>query len=327
MRVLVTGASGFIGRHTVAALRAGGAEVVALVRSASSRALLEAQGVRCISGDVTAPESLRGPVAEVDAVIHLASLLKMPWNQDFWTVNVEGTRAVARAVADAARPPACVVVSSLAASGPSRGEPRAEGEHCSPVSKYGRVKFAAEQAAVATGAPVSIVRPPMVYGEGDATVFRLFRTVSRGWHVLPTWRSAPVSLVHARDLAEALVAIAARGERVSREPGSGIYHVAGDEMPEYAALGGHVAAALGASPPRVVHLPAAVTWLAAALTELSARWREQPSFLNLDKYREVTAGAWTCSNEKARAHLGWAPVPLPERLAQTAAWYRHEGWL
>lgn len=326
MRALVTGATGFIGTHVVAALREAGHSVVALVRPTSDRARLTEFGANFCVGDVQDAASLSTAVSAVDAVFHLASLLKMPWSPDFHAVNVDGTAAVAAAAAAAPRPPVLVVVSSLAAAGPARTGPRREVEDPEPVSRYGAVKLAAERAAIATGAPLSVVRPPLVYGEGDRTVLGLFRSVQRGFHVLPTWRSHPVSLVHARDLAEALVRIAEAGERVGAAPGSGVYHVAGDETLEYADLGGRVAAAVGCAAPRVVRLPGALTWAAAASSEAFARWRGTPAFLNLDKHREITAGAWTCANEKARS-LGWTPVDLDRRLRQTAEAYRAQGWL
>ncbi len=329
MQVLVTGATGFIGGYVSAALIDAGHEVTALVRASSSRDALAARGVRFAVGDVLDAATLRAPVAEVHAVIHLASLLKMPWSPDFRAVNVGGTASVVAAAKACKTPPIVVVVSSLAAAGPSKGTPRREDEVPAPVSRYGDVKLAAEHAAVAAGIPLSIVRPPMVFGEGDRTVLGLFRTVERGFHVVPTLESNAVSLVHARDLAKALVRVLEAGERVVEKgtaQGSGIYHVAGDERPAYADLGALIAQALGKPAPRVLRVPSALTFGAAAIGEAVARLRDRPAFLNLDKYREVTGGSWTCANDKARA-LGWSAAPLADRLAETAKWYRAKGWL
>jgi nucleoside-diphosphate-sugar epimerase len=324
MHVLVTGATGFIGGHVAAALVEAGHAVTALVRASSSRTELAARGVRFAVGDVLAPETLRAPVAEVDAVIHLASLLKMPWSPDFRSVNVGGTAAVVAAASSCTTPPVVVVVSSMAAAGPATGAPRREDEAPAPVSRYGDVKLAAERAASTAGVPLSIVRPSMVFGEGDRTVLKLFRSVARGLHVVPTRRSNAVSLVHARDLAEALVRITTAGERVGSGAGAGIYHVAADELIDYGDLGRHIAEALDVSAPRVVRIPSEVTFVAAALGEAAARLRDKPAFLNLDKYREVTGGSWTCTNAKAKS-LGWRPAPLAQRLADTARWYREKG--
>ncbi len=321
---LVTGATGFIGRYVVRALTARGARVRALVRATSDTTGLDVE--RAV-GDLSDPESLRRAADGVDVVLHLASLLKVPWKAAFHTVNVAGTAHMARA-AGAAR---LVVVSSLAAAGPVTGAPRRERDPPQPVSRYGRVKRAAEQAAVAEArGAVTLVRPPMVFGAGDRGALPLFRGVSRGWHVLPTRRPAHIGLVHAADLAEALVDIAARGEAVPAGAdggcGAGVYHVAAPETPTYEALGRRIAAADGRRL-RVVALPAAITGIAAAGGELVGRLRDRPTVLNRDKYREAIGGHWWCATDKVAA-LGWRPAaPLDERLAETLAGYRAAGWI
>ncbi len=332
MQVLVTGATGFIGRHVVRALVDAGHAARCLVRPTSDRSGLAEAGVTFAVGDVGAPDSLGAAVDGVDAVIHLASLLKAPWKRAFHTVNVEGTRNLAAACAAQAEPPLHLVVSSLAAGGPAPGgRPRVERDGAAPASIYGRVKRDAEQAAVdfAERVPTTIVRPPMVFGEGDTSVLKIYRSALRGLHVVPTLRMSRVSLVHAADLAQALVAALRTGERVTpgAPAGQGVYYVAADETPTYGELGRWIGEAVGRARVRVVRLPRGVTFAAAAMSEAVGRLKDTPRVLNLDKYREATAGDWICDAAKARAHLGFAPAPLTDRLAQTALWYRAQGWL
>lgn len=321
---LVTGATGFIGRYVVHALAARGVRVRALVRPTSN---VDGLDVERAVGDLGDEQSLRRAMRGVDVVFHLASLLKVPWKRAFHTVNVAGTAAVARA-ADGAR---LVVVSSLAAAGPTGGPPRRESDPPAPVSRYGRVKHAAEQAAVAEArGPVSLVRPPMVFGAGDRGALPLFRGVARGWHVLPSRRPAHIGLVHAADLAKALIAIAERGEAVPAGAdgscGAGVYQVADIETPTYAELGRRIAAADGRRV-RVVALPAALTAVAATAGEALGRLRDRPTVLNRDKYREAVGGHWWCATDKIRG-LGWAPAEaLDARLAQTLSGYRAAGWI
>lgn len=329
MHALVTGATGFIGRYLVAALRARGWPVRALARPTSDLAGLDAEPA---IGDIARPETLPPAMAGVDVVFHLASLLKVPWKPAFHTVNVDGTAHVARAAAGAGA--ALVVVSSLAAAGPfGDARPRREDDPPAPVSRYGRVKRAAEVAAAreAAGAPVSIVRPPMVFGAGDRGALPLFRGAARGWHALPSRRPSRIGLVHAADLAEALVAIAERGERLPAgadgADGRGVYQVAAGEAPTYAELGRRIGAAAGRDRVRVLALPSAVTALAATAGELVGRLRDRPTVLNRDKYREAVGGSWWCASDKIGG-LGWAPAAgLDARLAQTVEGYRADGWM
>lgn len=324
MRVLVTGATGFIGRHVVAELRERGADVAALARPSSDTSGLD--GVDVALGDMTRPESLAEPIAGCDAVIHLAALLKAPWKPDFHSANADGAGNIAAACAAAPRPPALVLVSSMAAGGPvTRGQTRTEPMPESPVSRYGRAKLAAERAARerAGDVPITIVRPPMVFGEHDAGSLPLFRAAARGVVVSPTREPFEITAVHARDLAVALVDAIESGERVSEAPGSGIYYAPGTGRMTMIELGRAIGSAIGRSV-LALRMPRAVTYAISGLAELRGRLLDRPSLLSLDKYREAVGGAWVCSGDKLRDQLDWRPGELGERLEQTVAWYREQ---
>lgn len=330
-RVLVTGATGFVGRHVVAALRDAGDDVSCLVRPSSDRGALPAD-VRFVPGDVTDAGSLAAAVRDHDVVVHAAAMLKTPWRKAFVTANVDGARNVARACAAADRAPALLLVSSLAAAGPSPdGRPRDEDAPPRPMSLYGRVKLAAEAAAraFAGDAPLTIVRPPMVFGAGDTSALPLFRGALAGIAVTPTWRSAPLSLVHAADLADAIVRLGRGGERASADdhPGRGVYYVAADEQPRTDTLGAVIAAAVGRRRPVVVRVPFPVVLGLAVAGEIVARWRDRPSLLTIDKARELGGGAWICRADKAARDVGFRPAPLADRLRATIDGYRRAGWL
>ena len=331
-RVLVTGASGFIGRHLCRALVERGDDVMALVRPGSSRDELSALGARFVEGDMMKPDSLRAPVAEVDRVFHLAGMLKVPWRPSFRTVNVEGARNVAAACAAASSPPVLIVVSSLAAAGPSPdAEPRDESCPARPVSVYGQVKLDTEAAAhaFADSVPVSIVRPPMVFGEGDRAMLPLFRQAARGYALRVGPGDRRISLIHVADLAQALIAIAERGQRVmcgSDDLGSGVYFAASEERPTWTELSALMVNATGRTKSREIACPRALLWCAAAAAELYGRLMDRPVPLNLDKYREIVAGSWTCAVDKL-GELTVETQSIADRLTSTARWYRERGWL
>lgn len=329
-KILVTGATGFIGGHIVRALRAAGEEVVCLVRPSSDRRALEAAGAMHAFGDLGDAESLYRVLPGVSGVIHAAAMLKAPWRANFGSVNVNGTASLAAACAAQPEPPVLVVVSSLAAAGPAPStQPRTETVAPSPISIYGRVKLEAENAAAALAdeLPVSIVRPPMVFGEGDRSALALYKFARSGWQPLPGNPLHRVSMIHAADLADLLLAVLRGGERVGYAAGSGVYYASADEMPALGELGALVAAAIGRPPPRVIPVPLAVLRLAATFGELKGRITDTPQLMNLDKAHELSSGPWLCSAQKARRDLGWAPLPLMARLQQTGHWYQQQGWL
>jgi len=336
-RVLVTGASGFIGSHLVEALSERGDEVTCLVRKTSKVDRLRALGAVLTYGDVTDPAGLPEAVAGHEIVYHLAGLTRTLRRGDFHRVNEQGVRNVARACAAQATPPVSVVLSSLAAAGPAPRRPRIESDPPEPVSRYGRSKRAGERAAeqLADRVPTSVVRPPPVFGPRDRAGLAIFRAIARtGLHVVPGLGRMHLSLIHAADLARLLILVAERGARLelqAREAAAasqGYYFAAGDEHPTYAELGRKIGTALGRARIRIVPTLPRTVWLVAAWGELLGRLRGQPPAVGFDKAREARAGSWTCSAERAQEELDFQiTTPLDERLCETAEWYRREGWL
>lgn len=128
--VLVTGASGFIGRHLVQRLIERGDRVSCLVRATSRVDELRSSGAQLIVGDATDRAGMKRVLAEAqtDVVFRLAGLLKAVWTADFARVNARGVESVADACADHAERPVLIVASSLAAAGTCAGEPPSSGE-------------------------------------------------------------------------------------------------------------------------------------------------------------------------------------------------------
>ncbi len=351
-KTLVTGANGFIGFQLVRALVARGEDVVCLARRPAAAERLQALGARTISGDVTVAESLRSAVDRVDTVYHLAGAVRARSAGEFLRTNKMGVANLLDACRRPANPPTVVIVSSLAAAGPSpAGRPRTEDQPPQPVSNYGRSKRAGELEAVerAGDLPITIVRPPIVMGAGDTVSLTLFKMVGGvGLHLVPGWRRSKLSVMHVQDLVSALIAAAARGTRLpppetdsngSRTNGDvlpagqrvdprGYYFLAGGCDPTYAELGRLIGDALGRSRTFVIAFPGPIVWPIAAGGEIWARIRRRAPFAGLDKAREALAGDWTCSAARAQSDLGFTPrAPITDWLRETVDWYRQQKWI
>jgi len=339
-KVLVTGGSGFIGYHLTEALVAQGHEVTCLVRTRSLVAAVRRLKLPLlVYGGVDDRQTLRATVAGKSVVYHLAGLIHAVRAETLLRVNQEGTRNVARACAEQDDPPVLIVISSLAAAGPSSFDrPRTEAEPLAQVSNYGRSKRGAETAAqqYADRVPVTVVRPPIVLGEADLVGLSLFRSVARfGVHLVPSPKPCRYSLIHAADLVRGMILAAERGQRLVPPHGDpaevhakGFYFLTGPEHPTYEELGRMVGQAVGRGKVRIVRTGRPAVWTVACFGELIGRLRGKPLYLNWDKAREIVAGNWTCAPGKAAEELGFSvDAPLADRLRQTAEWYRRHGWL
>ena len=326
MKALVTGASGFVGSHLVDRLLREGIEPVCLVRATSRLRWLEPLGVERRVADLESPDGLVRAMDGVDYVFHAAGLLRARTAEAYDAVNVEGTRrlldAVERADVGLRR---FVYVSSLAAVGPCpSAEPLDESAEPRPINHYGASKLAAEQMVLGARErlPVTVVRPPAVYGSRDETLLSLF-VIAQRYGLAPIIGSPgkELTMVHVADLADCLWRAA------TTDAAEGEVYFVGSGDHTWAEVVDALESAIG----RRLRRWRIPRWLAILVGEVGElRWTltGRPQVISRRKVRDLLQTRWTCSWATAGRDLGYRPrVALADGLRETAQWYADHGWL
>lgn len=328
-KILVTGGTGFLGRHLVPLFQAAGAEVSVLCRS---RKASLPPGVLPVHGDCSDLASMTAAVKNRDIVIHAAGLLFGLCWQDYLAANGRAAQNLGYAVT---REPKCsrvVFISSLAASGPCGTSPGRSGSAPpAPVSAYGWSKYLAERIlASLIGPRLVVLRPPIIYGSWDRGLLPLFRSAGRGIGLAP--RSFPVSLIHADDCAHAIALVCA-------PHASGTYHLSDGKAYAMAEICAAMAKAQGRRkifslvPPRFMLAASAALASATYLTlakvaSLLGKSGLRTPAWNWDKYRESVQPGWLADSGRIKAELGFAAqMSLAAGMAEAVNGYRQEGWL
>ncbi|MBS0222779.1 MAG: NAD-dependent epimerase/dehydratase family protein [Proteobacteria bacterium] len=305
-RIAVTGATGFVGPHLVAALARRGWKLRLLVRRWSPLPPLAGVDAEIVWGDLADETALRALVNGIDIVVHAAGLIKAGRREDFATVNRDGT---ARLSALAPETP-LILLSSLAAREP----------HLSP---YAASKHAAEEALASRSGPWLALRAPAVYGPGDRETLAYFRSARWGIALQPAVPGARLSLIHVADLAEA-VALA-----VERPVPAAVYEI--DDGHEggycYADMAKAAGQALG-RPERTVGIPRILIVAIAAANQMAQSLGGDARILTRDKVSEIFHPDWVVHDRRFASMVGFAPhFDLETGFHDTILWYRSQKWL
>jgi nucleoside-diphosphate-sugar epimerase len=322
-RVLVTGATGFLGTHLVRRLLAEGARVRVLVRSTTKAQPLLQQGAELAVGEITDGDAVRAALDDVAVVYHLAGQLFMPGvpAADYHKTHVEGTHTLLSVCRERPRLERLVHCSTTGVLGATGAHAADEAAPYRSTNAYEETKARAEMLVRASGFPAVIVRPGLVYGPGDLHLLGFFRAIQRRQFRPIGRRSVWLHPIYIDDLTEALVRCGHHPRAVGE-----CFHIAGTEPVTIARLAATIARAEGVAPTRGrIPLPAARAVALAAeilpawLKPLAPLTRSRLDFLTHSRVYNVA---------KARHVLDFAAtIDLPTGIARSVAWYRQHGYL
>ncbi|MEW6067748.1 MAG: NAD(P)-dependent oxidoreductase [Nitrospirota bacterium] len=320
MKALVTGATGFIGSHLCEDLVKKGFEVSCLTRKTSNLKWLENLDIKPVTGDCTEIESLRAVVKDFDYIFHLAGITKSCSKDAFFHINAKGTENLIKIVYE--KNPALkrfVYLSSLAAVGPSKnGAPVTEDSNPSPVSDYGRSKLEGEKAVLKYKdlLPITIIRPPAVYGPRDKDMLMIFKMIKKGFFF--DLGKCCYSLLYVDDLIQGIILCAenkkAEGETYFLSDNNSY---TGDEVAMEISSIFNVKA-------KPLKVPKFVMPFFAFICEKF----NKHGIINRDRINDFRHSIWLCDSKKAKEEIGFiTKVMLKEGIKWTADWYRIHKWL
>ncbi len=325
-KALVTGANGFVGSHLVEHLLDRGYEVTCLVRKTSDLGFLAGLKSEYRYGDVTDIASLKEALKGVDFVFHAAGLTKAKSREEYFRANSLGTENIVSACFEVnPQIRKFVYVSSQAAVGPCGDfKPLDEDADCQPLTDYGRSKLEGEKKALAfkDKIPVSIVRPPAVYGPRDKDILFFFRMVNKGIIPLFGFGESYISLIYVKDLARGIVLAAENPDSCGRT-----YFLADEKFYSWSEAGEIIKKVLKVKAYKL-RIPKFLLFTFAAFSEMIARLKAESALVNLQKARELSRSYWLCDVSKAKNELGFsAEYGLERGAEETMKWYKEKGWL
>lgn len=334
-KILITGASGFIGGFLVEEALAGGYETWAGVRASSSRERLQDPRIRLIDLDYGDKEILTRQLAGFaarhgawDYIIHNAGLTKTLNKKDFFRVNAGYTRNFIESLAEAAcKPRKFMLMSSLSSYGKGDEQSfapiRLEDPQL-PDSDYGKSKLEAEcLLRHQPHFPYVILRPTGVYGPGEKDYFMEIKSVQSGFDFTAGLHPQHISFIYVKDLARAAL-LAIGNEAIA----DAHYFVSDGGAYTDTGFARLIQDILGKKRLLRVRIPMNLVFLACFCSEWIGKLRGKSMTLNLDKYFILKGRNWVCDATPLWRDLKAAPAyDLRRGLEECIAWYRREGWL
>ena len=329
MKILITGASGFIGSFIVEEALKRGFETWAAVRRSSSREWLQDERIHFIELNLSSKEQLTDQLKphQFDYVVHAAGVTKCLNKQDFHRINTEGTKNLVDALLELQMPlKRFVFISSLSIFGAIREqqpyEEIRESDTPQPNTEYGRSKLAAEQYLATTTLPYIILRPTGVYGPREKDYFIMAKSIKQHSDFAVGYKRQDITFVYVKDVVQAVFLALDKGDNGRK------YFLSDGQVYQSTTFSNLIHEELGR--PWWIRITAPV-WVLRVVTffgEYVGRMTGKVTALNNDKYNILKQRNWRCDIQPAIDELGYQPTyHLEQGVKETIRWYRDNRWL
>ena len=338
-KILITGASGFIGSFIVEEALRQGLETWAAVRKSSSKAFLQDERIHFLELNLSSEEALKEQLQghAFDYVVHAAGVTKCLHKEDFRRINTEGTMNLVRAIMELKMPmKRFVYISSLSIMGAIREQQPyteiQENDTAQPNTAYGKSKLEAEEwlsrlnkelgARNEELLPYVILRPTGVYGPRERDYFMMFKSIKAHTDFAVGYQQQDITFVYVTDVVQAVFLALEKGKTGRR------YFLSDGAVYQSSTFSNLIRKELGN--PWWIRITAPI-WLLRIITfcgEYIGHMTGKVTALNNDKYNIMRQRNWRCDITPAREELGYEPkVQLEEGVKHSVKWYQENGWL
>lgn len=328
MRVLVTGATGFIGSHVADLLLDKDYTVRCTIRKSSNVRWLKDKPFEQAEANFNDIDSLVQATKDVDLIVHSAGVVAAKNYDGYLAGNRDATANLLKAAQinglDLKR---FVHISSQTVAGPAKSldEPFTEDMTPRPITKYAKSKLAAEQEVLSYKEifPVTIVRPPAVFGPRDTAIFQMFQVAQKGLGTLIGFNRKHLNLIYSSDLARGIV------DSMESEKSIGeTYFIASEEIYDWNQIINAIKKAMDKKFFVKIRIPHSVVYTIAGISEFFGRFSKTAPVFNIDKGRDFVQNYWICSVDKAKRELNFKQeVGLEKGIELAINWYKANGWL
>ena len=322
MKVLITGATGFVGSHLNEKLVKEGHETFLLVRNEKKAKEFSLKG-QFVSGSLVSSGEiswLDQLPQDLDCVIHVAGIVHHSDVNVFYKINSDATTNLFKKLHDKYEKLHFIFISSLAAGGPSTQKLREVSDEDAPVSHYGKSKKVAEEKIQSLNSKfnLSIIRPPMIIGPRDPAILDIFKMVQSRFVPGPgmNFLDKTYSFIYVSDLVELIY-------KVANEKVSGKFYSSHNKQVSFKEIIETIKEDLKIKKVFTLPIPDSLLSAVASLSTvlpISSR-------LTKDKVNELVQESWCCSNKEASELGVEAVVDLKEAIHQTRLDYEERGWL
>ena len=330
MKILITGASGFIGSFIVEEALNRGFDVWAAVRGTSSKRYLQDPRIHFIQLNLSSYDALCKQLQnqKFDYVVHAAGVTKCLHAKDFEFINTRGTENLVWALINTHQPlKMFVYISSLSVYGAIHEQqpyqPIKESDRPRPNTAYGRSKLKAEKFLAAThDFPYIILRPTGVYGPREKDYYLMAKSVKQHIDFAVGYKRQDITFVYVKDVVQAVFLAIDHGKSGRK------YFLSDGAVYQSSTFSDLIRHELGNPFLLRVKAPLWVLRVVTTIGEYMGRITGKISALNNDKYNILKQRNWQCDITPAQQELGYAPQYNLERgVKETIAWYKQEGWL